>query len=116
MQQTGRTSMRLASCYQWKPKDRTIARSKLAYKKQDEQLFLQAQIRLMGSIIRRTPRLNSRLQCASFPLLYPGSDFNLSDLRGRQRVIPNTSVIHSPHFRRWYGLPLISKLGIVLNF
>ena len=25
------------------------------------------------------------------------------------------SVIYSPHFRRWYDLPLISRLGIVFN-
>ena len=51
----------------------------------------------------------------SFPSLYPSFNFNLSTLRGRYRVIPNTSITYPPHFRRWYGLPLISKLGIVFN-
>ena len=27
----------------------------------------------------------------------------------------SSQVIYSPHFRRWYDLPLISRLGIVFN-
>ena len=69
----------------------------------------------MGINHQKNPGLNSSLQCVWIPLLYPSLNFNLSTLRGRQREISNTLVIYSPHFRRWYGLPLTSKLGIVFN-
>ena len=64
---------------------------------------------------RGTPGLNSSLHCVSFPSLYPSYNFNLSTLRRRYSAIPNTWVIYSPNFGRWYGLPLVSKLGIVLT-
>ena len=66
-----------------KTEDRTIKHFKLAYKKQNGPVFLQAQIRLMGINHQRNPRTKSSLYCTSFPLLYPSFNFNLSTLRGR---------------------------------
>ena len=103
------------SWYQRKIDERTTKPSKRVYKKRDEPAFLQAQIRLMGINRQRNPRTNLSIHCSTFPLWYPSFNFNLATLRGRWQVIPNTSVIYSPHFRRWYDLPLISKLGIVFN-